>query len=407
MGSAENAGYGGGGSLSGAHGTAATAAPTTKEKMQTLLNTGAVQITLIVSTFVPLFSEDVRLLMGQGADPPMYAVIVIVFVLFSAKLAYTIYINKREKCGPPFLDNKFYTFLDFVATASLIMDFWFVQEAMAADLLADHVADPVESDTPRVEDNAVLTHASRAARAGTKIGRLLKLTRLMRISKLVSLCSKTKAVDESELEQPSDMSRRMAEIITGKVILIVLVMLFAMPYLENETIDAFPSYGLTIVELPSNLSSSSGTLNLAASQAAALKYVNQTGKNPDRLILVSCGSEEVFKHLDYDTLKADARDDFLSDFATTTINGCRAVWDDSSAIREESAYSIMRTWFVVIMLGVGSVLFGKDATFLSERITIPLGVLSADMAKVSALEMDEIEQFHSNVREVNLLQDSF
>ena len=149
MGSAENAGYGGGGSLSSAHGTAATVAPTTKEKMQMLLNTEAVQITLIVSTFVALFSEDVRLLMGQGADPPMYAVIVIVFVLFSAKLAYTIYINKREKCGPPFLDNKFYTFLDFVATASLIMDFWFVQEAMAADLLADHVADLVESDTPR------------------------------------------------------------------------------------------------------------------------------------------------------------------------------------------------------------------------------------------------------------------
>merc|ERR1712054_444304 len=52
--------------------------------------------------------------------------------------------------------------------------------------------------------------------------------------------------------QASDMSRRMAEIITGKVIIIVLVMLFAMPFLEVEVSDDFPGYGLDVIELSRN-----------------------------------------------------------------------------------------------------------------------------------------------------------
>ena len=402
MASAANAGYGG--DADGSTGGEVVRL-SGKEKVRKLLDTSVVQVTLIVATFLALFSEDVRLLMEKGADPPMHALTIVVFVLFAAELGCTLYINKQQNCKPPFFDNRFYTFLDFVATASLIMDFWFVQEAMRGD---PEPVTEISADTPGVEDNAVLTRASRAARAGTKIGRLLKLTRLMRVSKLVSLCSKSKKKEEQTEEQPSDMGRRMAEIITGKVILIVLVMLFAMPYLEQGTVDDFPSYGLDVVEMSSNLSSNSPTniLDMPSARDAAITYAKQKDSSAGRVIRVRCNNEDIWTAKGYAATNNDAREDFLSTVISTN-RLCTADWDDTEPIREESWYSIWRTWFVVIMLGAGSVLFGKDATHLSERITIPLGVLSEDMDKVSQLHMEGIEQFHSNVREVNLMQDSF
>jgi hypothetical protein len=42
------------------------------------LDTGSIQVVLIVATMVALFSEDIRLLMGKGADPPFWTFTVVV-----------------------------------------------------------------------------------------------------------------------------------------------------------------------------------------------------------------------------------------------------------------------------------------------------------------------------------------
>ena len=66
-----------------------------------VLDGKAAQLVLIIATIYALFAEDLRLLMGKGVDGPINALTMVVFVLFSAELALTIYINKREKCGCP------------------------------------------------------------------------------------------------------------------------------------------------------------------------------------------------------------------------------------------------------------------------------------------------------------------
>eukprot|EP01047_Picozoa_sp_COSAG01_P003396 COSAG01_NODE_99_length_26583_cov_79.512536_18_plen_117_part_00 len=72
-----------------------------KAALQAQLDGKAAQIVLIIATIYALFAEDLRLLMGKGVDGPINALTMVVFVLFSAELALTIYINKREKCGCP------------------------------------------------------------------------------------------------------------------------------------------------------------------------------------------------------------------------------------------------------------------------------------------------------------------
>ena len=409
-----------------------------RRKARDLLEVVPVQIFMLVCTVVALFSEDTRVLLGKGADPLFHALTMFVFVAFVAELALTIYVNQKE--------NWFYTFLDFVATFSLILDMWFVQAAMASDIdpLAPTTFQNITSgaDDSALADSLVLTRASRAARAGTKMGRLFKLTRLMRVGKMFKICAKmSNNKEKDDSAEASDMSRRMAEIITGKVIIIVLVMLFAMPFLEVEVVDDFPAYGLDVIEMAQDGVCGQGT-SLVSDDCVALCAAQTDGctragcrtdlncvyeptvtflvdeyvANADaesmanagvgRILRVTVGTHVAYKRSDFDATTADVRTEFLSGYASKT-GGVGAVWEDTTVIHDDATFSIWRTVFVILLLGFGSVLFGKDAARLSARITKPLGVLAADMAKVSELELEHVEAAPSPIFEVNVMLDSF
>ena len=414
-----------------------------RRKARDLLEVVPVQIFMLVCTVIALFSEDTRVLLGKGADPLFHALTMFVFVAFVVELGLTIFVNRKE--------NWFYTFLDFVATFSLILDMWFVQAAMASD--ADPLAptsfmNVTAAGDSALADSLVLTRASRAARAGTKMGRLFKLTRLMRVGKMFKICAKfSKSKEKDDSVEASDMSRRMAEIITGKVIIIVLVMLFAMPFLEVDVVDAFPSYGLDVIEMSRDQVCGEGTSTAAidcagrcATEAPLVnggcaragcridldcvyeptveelvaEYVENAGKDDTgrsrilRITVVEAEgtAHELYIRDDFKATTTDLRTAFMSGYASST-GGVGAVWEDTTVIHDDATFSIWRTVFVILLLGLGSVLFGKDAARLSSRITKPLGVLAADMAKVSELDLDHVDTDSSPIYEVNVMLDSF
>jgi hypothetical protein len=305
------------------------------------------------------------------------------------------------------IDNWFYTMLDAIATLSLIFDFWFVQEA-----LKDEKSVTVETDVSgeAAAADPTVARASRAARAGTRIGRLLKLTRLLRVSKILRMCAKSRVgVKDMGEAQPTDMARKMAETVTGKVIMIVLVMLFVLPFLEPEVSDEFPTLGLNTVAYGSIDKIDNGTIYVDEVEWAKLRgdYVKHAADECDcsRVIRVECKYKnttgtavKTWQHSDYATIIDEARDDFISQFAASAH--CEAWWDDTSEIRLDARLSMARTLLVVFMLGAGSVLFGRDAEMLSNRITIPLSFLSEDMERVAEFDMEDLEPFDSNVHEV-------
>ena len=405
-----------------------------RAKARALLEIVPVQIFMLACTVVALFSEDVRLLVGKGADPVFHALTMFVFVAFVGELVLTIYVNQKE--------NWFYTVLDFVATFSLILDMWFVQDAMASDLdplaPAAFVNSTIESSESQLANSLVLTRASRAARAGTKMGRLFKLTRLMRVGKMLKICSKMRSSDGDDSAQASDMSRRMAEIITGKVIIIVLVMLFAMPFLEVDIVDDFPSYGLDVIEMAQDQTCVDLTVAVTGPTCVAEctfgdvpctkvrcredrgctyeptamelvnEYVDNAGKG--RVLRITIGNGalayDAYITATFAERTESLRTGFMSGYASET-GAVSAVWDDSEVVEDDAVYSIWRTIFVIVLLGLGSVLFGRDAARLSSRITGPLALLAKDMNKVSELQLDEVGLTESPIFEVNIMLDSF
>ena len=129
-----------------------------------------------------------------------------------------------------------------------------------------------------------------------------------------------------------------------------------------------------------------------------------------QVLRITFGLDEVYLHPDFHTIKWTAdtgtRADFMSGYASASgVVG--AVWDDTSIVHEDTHYSIIKTVFVIVLLGLGSVLFGRDAARLSSRITIPLRKLSDDMNKVSELNLEEVELKKSPIFEVNVMQESF
>lgn len=399
-----------------------------------------VQIFMLLCTVVALFSEDVRLLVGKGADPVFHFMTAFVFLAFLVELVLTIYVNRKE--------NWFYTFLDFVATFSLILDLWFVQDAMESDV--DPLAEATYTNTTATDgadqlaDTLVLTRASRAARAGTKMGRLFKLTRLMRVGKMFKICAKMRSSnDAEEASQATDMSRRMAEIITGKVIIIVLVMLFAMPFLEVDVTNDFPNYGLDVIEMAQDGICTNGEGPTPAEVCATMcgsdgqtqvvctrercredivhgcvfeanaktlvsDYVAHAGKGRVLRVTINNGATSHNEYItdDFDSRTSSLRTSFMSAYTSST-GGVSAVWDDSEVVEADAAYSIWRTLFVIFLLGFGSVLFGKDAEFLSSRITRPLSVLAEDMNRVSELDLDSVSITQSPIFEVNVMLEAF
>lgn len=131
----------------------------------------------------------------------------------------------------------FFFYLDFVATASLILDF-------------GPLFTPVQStDT---SDMGSMARAGRAARIGTRAGRLVRLLRLFRLFKLFKLAKKAGGDEEVELNaevedvEPSAVGTVLGELTTQKVVIGVMLMLLVIPFLEASDPDQSIAMGLTL-----------------------------------------------------------------------------------------------------------------------------------------------------------------
>ena len=209
-----------------------------REKCAQFCGNKLISALVLACTMFAMFSEDIRLLSPPTTDTPFHVFTAIAFLIFTVELIFTIYINGSDKW--------FYTFLDFVATLSLIPDLWFFQAVM-------HSSSCDEMYSNGARDALVLVRASRAARSGIRLGRLVKLTRLIRITRLVKLMRCRKYAHDgksitSAREVAGDMSQKMSEIITLKVIMIVLIMNFTMPFMEITIVDTLPEQGLGVIQ---------------------------------------------------------------------------------------------------------------------------------------------------------------
>jgi len=208
---------------------------------------------MMVVTLYALFGDDFRLLLSpKSGDEVFWSLTVAAMFFFLVELVMASIAQKDYFLG-------FYFWLDLVATISLITDIgWIYNELTGGGSINASNASQASS----------LARAGRGARVGTRAGRIVRLVRLIRIVKLYKHASKALVKDEEnelskeELEQlenkraedaipqESHVGRKLSDLTTRRVIVIVLIMMFSFPILVLDTYKEDPNsfqYGLQLI----------------------------------------------------------------------------------------------------------------------------------------------------------------
>lgn len=198
-------------------------------------------------TIYALIGDDIRLISFEKEDDIFFDALTWTCIgMFSIEIFVCSF-------GKPDYWMSFFFALDLISTASLFLDITWI---------AEHFFDPLrdmdaESSSDESGDAGAL-RAGRAGRAGSKAGRVVRIIRIIRLVRIVKLYKahlerkrkREQALlapgernvfqDEGEEEgaagtEESRVGKKLSELTTRRVILMVLLMLFAVPQLRNES----------------------------------------------------------------------------------------------------------------------------------------------------------------------------
>eukprot|EP00440_Ansanella_granifera_P034699 gb/GFBE01037643.1/.p1 GENE.gb/GFBE01037643.1/~~gb/GFBE01037643.1/.p1 ORF type:complete len:958 (+),score=196.24 gb/GFBE01037643.1/:1-2874(+) len=209
-------------------------------------------------TLYALTADDVRVLLTQKPLDIYFDVMVLVcLVIFSFEIIVSVYGKADYWLG-------FFFTLDLISTASLILDLTWVSNAMSGG-------------------NSSSLRSGRTARIGAKAARMIRVLRLVRILKLYKavydarqerlrrqreaaegkspgdddwddddpeLEQATSKVKEQQPDQESTLGKKLSEMTTRRVIILILAMLLTLPLLATDEVTQVPfsaEYGANVV----------------------------------------------------------------------------------------------------------------------------------------------------------------
>lgn len=192
-------------------------------------------------TVYALTGDDIRLICtNKPADPIFDYLVLLCIVVFSSEVVISCLGKDDYFMG-------FFFILDVASTITLVLDLTWV---------ADELAGGGEDD-----DSAKNARAGRTARIGAKAGRVVRVLRLVRILKLYKAIYEAKqkkkegelnepgdeddwddidvedASDQPETQTESRVGKKLSEMTTRRVIILVLIMLLVLPQLRPEQAD--------------------------------------------------------------------------------------------------------------------------------------------------------------------------
>ncbi|XXQ30478.1 Guanylate cyclase domain-containing protein [Plasmodiophora brassicae] len=193
---------------------------------------------------------------------------------------------------------------------------------------------------------------------------------------------------QSSLEQGSIVGRKLADLTTRRVVVVVLLILFVVPMLIDTPVDE------TVLVALERIESASGDVKSALIRSLlASPYVNLLYVRVDDTVLLDLPSDG-FRTVEMETIST-SRSVAVSDIKAKTVT--------------TAEYSCALTAFTVLILGVGALLFSRDAlvlaiepvermvTFVRKLASDPLGVINVDNSsdddgsKPRQLETDLLE----------------
>mmetsp|Transcript_19219 Transcript_19219/g.58118 ORF Transcript_19219/g.58118 Transcript_19219/m.58118 type:complete len:859 (-) Transcript_19219:35-2611(-) len=366
-------------------------------------------LTFIMTTFTiyALFGDDIRIaFFDPGADDAFQVLTVIAFVLFAGEIVLSVYSKPgyfNHNCNSATLNSdewynifkfgSFYFTLDLIATLSLILDIsWFIQEEQKDEILSGDL-----------DSGGASARAGRASKAGARASRVVRIVRMVRLVRLVKLYKyytdskekKAKAAaagevvdDDEEAGEQSKIGAAMSDETTRRVIIIVLLMLVLIPVMSYDTQEMDQTYDFAANYLLSYhmqyLSDTSAMTNIVDSYLAVMD-------NDDLLSIAfldeaSGGVLEIDET--YTTAVMGDPDGFLRKSSYDKLRFPREVYrvivdadsggsargvhilvDNKSTAQEQALFSICLTSFIIVLLGLGTYIFGKD---VNELVIFPI-----------------------------------
>lgn len=317
---------------------------------------------IIVLTLLALFMDDCRLwFFPKSADETFGIISCFIFAIFMAELIFSSFVQNKYLW-------KFFFWLDLVAALSLIPDIPYIWDKITG---VDS-----NSDNTDAQDSLTVARAARSARAGTKAGRIVRfvrLIRLIRVAKLLEICSSNAARKKREEEaamiaemkksmsngnttgEESKVGQFLSEKTTRKVVMMVLLMLFAIPALIPDTEETSPEVAVAWLAAASN----EATVPSSAWDNEVQFVMDYYEDDREVIYLNVTGSQHNTFHQDIN----------LGDFRTIELTSA-AVGDAEILLSYKyynqmaSSLSVFLTLLVIFILTVGALLINKTTTQL-------------------------------------------
>jgi class 3 adenylate cyclase len=189
-------------------------------------------LVMLAATIWALFLQDIAdLALNKSVDPGFGGINAFVFFLFVLDLIL-------GSIGKPGYFPSLFFFLDLLATVSILPDVPFIWNPFLNAVGGGGDGGGAAAATQQ----ASIARTGRAARAGTRAGRLVRLF------KVLAHYRKDKNGPKTELEETSVVGKKLSELTIRKVIIGVMLMVSIVPLLNAEAPDSAYVNGLKAVD---------------------------------------------------------------------------------------------------------------------------------------------------------------
>jgi class 3 adenylate cyclase len=322
-----------------------------RKKVENILDSIPLSVAMTVVTIYALFGDDIKsTAFPKTADVVFSSLVVTCLALFTIELVLSYIYKDGYKWS-------FYFWLDVVATISLIADIsWIYDAAIGLN----------SSDTSNLKNASNLQNAGKASKAGTKATRALRIIRIVRLIRIVKLYKNAQAVlkkkpkdgEDAELlkgmqvTSESNVGKKMSDATMKRVIIIVLVMLFLLPFFETDFYFTYQtSWDFGLVEM-------NKFVNTDSFESVKNEYVSFHQNDIRPLVYLSYANETGSYYWFGQTNYTDLRyyEIYYSSYKSFVV-----IFDLRYDSRFGSLLNMMETIYICIALTLGAIYFSKDS----------------------------------------------
>lgn len=212
----------------------------------------------------------------------------------------------------------------------------------------------------------------KSSKASSKTTKIVRLVRVVRIAKLFEMCGKQKQAGETVNYAESKVAQHLSDMTTRKVVLMVLVMLLAVPFLHTQSTEEDTTVRYALRELYIRSTDVLGSqVKWENSTSYIKKYFEALSMPVMKLEINGTWPWLDCTYMDCSAYMWSASDyDLYRKSEMQTVNllvpggngetvGATGSWSIRDSTRLSGTYNIVLTIVVIILLTVGAWLFNK------------------------------------------------